>query len=94
VSEAGGRALALEEAHFEELCGGVNASRGIIAATAAALARIDVSAGNAERASEGEWARPEISESGALNIEDGRHPVVEAALAKSGERFVANDCGR
>ncbi|UAB79568.1 DNA mismatch repair protein MutS [Erythrobacter sp. SCSIO 43205] len=92
VSEAGGRALALEEAHFEELCRAVAQVREAIAATAAALARIDVSAGNAERASEGDWARPEISQSGALNIIGGRHPVVEAALAKAGERFVANDC--
>jgi DNA mismatch repair protein MutS len=27
-----------------------------------------------------------------LQIEGGRHPVVEAALVKRGERFVANDC--
>jgi DNA mismatch repair protein MutS len=27
-----------------------------------------------------------------LEVEGGRHPVVERALAKSGERFVANDC--
>jgi DNA mismatch repair protein MutS len=27
-----------------------------------------------------------------LEIEGGRHPVVEAALAAKGERFVANDC--
>jgi len=27
-----------------------------------------------------------------LAITGGRHPVVEAALAKAGERFVANDC--
>jgi len=27
-----------------------------------------------------------------LEIEGGRHPVVEAAVARSGDRFVANDC--
>lgn len=92
VAEAGGHALALEEAHFEELTQAVSASREAIAGTAAALARIDVAASNAERASEGDWARPDISEDGALTIVGGRHPVVEAALAKAGERFVANDC--
>lgn len=92
VSEAGGHALALEEAHFEQLSALVSKAREAIAATAAALARIDVAGSNAERASEGDWARPEISESGALTITGGRHPVVEAALAKTGERFVANDC--
>ena len=92
IAEAGGRALAAEAAHFEELVGEVTAGREAIAATAAALARLDVSTGNAERASEGDWCRPEIGEDTALAITAGRHPVVEAALAKSGERFVANDC--
>ncbi|VVT05057.1 DNA mismatch repair protein MutS [Erythrobacter sp. EC-HK427] len=92
IAEAGGRALAAEEAHFEELCERVNARREAIAATAAALARLDVSAGQAERASEGEWCKPVIVEEPVLDIQAGRHPVVEAALAKAGERFVANDC--
>lgn len=92
VSEAGGRALALEEAHFAELSAVVDGAREEIAATAAALARIDVAAGNAERASEGDWCKPQISQDSTLAIVGGRHPVVEAALGKTGERFVANDC--
>ncbi len=92
ISEAGGRALAAEEAHFEELVEAVVNAREAIARTAAALARIDVAAGNAERASEGEWCRPEIEDAPALDITGGRHPVVEAALGKTGDRFVANDC--
>ncbi|MEP1422368.1 MAG: DNA mismatch repair protein MutS [Erythrobacter sp.] len=92
VSEAGGRAITAEEAHFEELTALVGAAREAIAATAAALARIDVSSGNAERASEGDWCKPTISNAGKLAISNGRHPVVEAALAREGERFVANDC--
>ena len=92
ISEAGGRSLAAEEAHFEELVGEVCDARERIAATAAALARIDVSASNAERAAEGDWARPEMLDEACLEITGGRHPVVEAALAKAGERFVANDC--
>jgi DNA mismatch repair protein MutS len=92
ISEAGGRALAAEEAHFEDLVAQVGEARTAIAAAAAALARIDVAAGNAERASEGDWCRPAIVEDGALSIVGGRHPVVEAALGKSGKRFVANDC--
>ncbi|QUL37516.1 DNA mismatch repair protein MutS [Erythrobacter sp. JK5] len=92
ISEAGGRALAAEDAHFEELVGEVTAARERIAATAAALARIDVAAGNAERASEGDWCRPQIEDEPGIAIAAGRHPVVEAALSKTGERFVANDC--
>ena len=92
IAEAGGHALAAEEAHFEELAGEVVRRAREIAATAAALARIDVAAGQAERAAEGGWALPEIVTDRCLEIEGGRHPVVEAALARSGERFVANDC--
>ncbi|MEO1488276.1 MAG: DNA mismatch repair protein MutS, partial [Pseudomonadota bacterium] len=51
IAEAGGRAIAAEEAHFEELVEAVGAVREAIAHTAEALARIDVAAGNAERAS-------------------------------------------
>jgi len=92
IAEAGGHALAAEEAHFEELVAVAVAERQAIAATAAALARIDVAAGQAERAAEGGWTRPELVEEPVLLIEGGRHPVVEAALALAGERFVANDC--
>ena len=92
IAEAGGHALAAEEAHFEALVGEMVAAREAIAATAAALARIDVAAANAERAAEGDWCRPEIAEDAALAITSGRHPVVEAALAKAGDRFVSNDC--
>ncbi len=92
IAEAGGRALAAEEAHFEELVTAVGAAQLPIAATASALARLDVAAGHAERAAEGDWCRPEILDSAELAITGGRHPVVEAALSKTGERFVANDC--
>ncbi len=92
IAESGGRAVAAEEAHFEELCERISHAREAIAAAAGALARIDVAAGQAERASEGGWCRPEIVDEPCLEIAGGRHPVVEAALARTGERFVANDC--
>lgn len=92
IAEAGAHALAAEETHFETLVGEVVAAREAIAATAAALARIDVSAALAERAVEGDWAQPEMLDEPCLEITGGRHPVVEAALAQGGERFVANDC--
>ncbi|WP_454597872.1 DNA mismatch repair protein MutS [Qipengyuania sp. SM2507] len=92
IAEAGGHALAAEDAHFEALVEEVVARREAIAATAEALARIDVAAGLAERAVEGGWCRPELVDEPCLAIEAGRHPVVEQALARGNERFVANDC--
>ncbi len=92
IAEAGGHALAAEEAHFEALVALVVEAREAIARTADALARIDVAAGLAERAAEGDWCAPAIQDASCLEIVGGRHPVVEAALARAGERFVPNDC--
>ena len=92
VSQAGAHALAAEAAHLEDLTARALASREAIAATADALARLDVAAALAERAAEGGWARPRLVDHPCFDIEGGRHPVVEAAVARAGERFVANDC--
>ena len=92
VTQAGAHALAAEAAHFEDLTAQSLQSAAAVAATADALARFDVASANAERAVEGRWCRPKFVDQPCLAIEGGRHPVVEAALAKSGTQFVANDC--
>jgi len=91
VVEAGAHALAAEAAHLEELTALAVAASAQILATADALARIDVAASHAQRAVEGGWALPSLTDETCLEIEGGRHPVVESALRDSGERFVAND---
>ena len=91
VVEAGARALAAEAAHAEELSRLAIASASRIVAAAEAIARIDVAASHAQRAVEGGWCSPHVTDDPILKIEAGRHPVVEAALADKGERFVAND---
>jgi DNA mismatch repair protein MutS len=92
VTQAGAHALAAEAVHFETLVGLVMARREPIARAADALARIDVAAALAERAAEGGWCRPQFENHPCLDLKGGRHPVVEAALTKAGEPFVANDC--
>ena len=96
VAQAGAHALVAEAAHLEELTEAVLAQRHDIARAASALARLDVAAALAERAAEGGWARPHfVAQDGAgpcLDIGGGRHPVVEDALRKEGQPFVANDC--
>ena len=91
VVEAGAHALAAEAAHAEELTGLAIASTSRMILTAEAIARIDVAASHAQRAAEGGWASPKMTDQPCLEIEAGRHPVVEAALSDTGERFVAND---
>jgi DNA mismatch repair protein MutS len=92
VGQAGAHALAAEAAHLEELIGVTLDRARAIAVTADALARLDVAAGLAERAAEGGWTRPALVDRSCLEIAEGRHPVVEGAVAASGGRFVANDC--
>ena len=91
VVEAGGHAITAEAAHAEELTALAMASANRITATAEAIARLDVAASHAQRAAEGGWTRPAIADQPCLEVEAGRHPVVESALQSSGERFVAND---
>lgn len=92
IASAGERALAREQAIFDELSAAVLEIAPALDALAAALARLDVLAGLADVAATRDWVRPTIEEGGAFLIEGGRHPVVEAALAVSGEPFIANDC--
>ena len=92
VGQAGSHALAAEAAHLEELIAAALASTAAIAATADALARLDVATALAERAAESGWARPAFVSHPCFEIEGGRHPVVESAVAAGGGRFVANDC--
>ncbi len=92
ISQAGDHALAAEAAHFEELREGLLARGPVIAATAQALARLDVCAGLAELAGRDGWVRPTVDDSCAFRIEAGRHPVVEAAQRATRQPFVANDC--
>jgi DNA mismatch repair protein MutS len=91
VTQAGAHAIAAEAAHLEELTQTALIRSAEIAATADVLARLDVAAGLAERSIEGGWCRPEIVDHACFEIEGGRHPIVEAAVAATGERFVAND---
>ncbi|MES2158839.1 MAG: DNA mismatch repair protein MutS [Pseudomonadota bacterium] len=96
VAQAGGHALVAEAAHLEELIAAVLDRKADIARAADALARLDVAAGLAERAAEGGWQRPRFvaddSAGPCLAITGGRHPVVEDALRRDGQPFVANDC--
>jgi DNA mismatch repair protein MutS len=56
---------------------------------AGALAELDVISSLAEVAAERGYVRPTILESGSVEIEQARHPVVETAL--EGSSFVPND---
>ncbi len=90
-------ALARELSLFQELVAAALAEAEALARTAEALAELDVLAGWAVLAREFGYCRPEVGEGDALEISDGRHPVVEQMLRApeagigSGQPFVPND---
>jgi DNA mismatch repair protein MutS len=65
---------------------------GPLAVLARALAEVDLAAGLADLAVGEGWCAPAVTDDRAFDITAGRHPVVEAALRRRGEAFVANDC--
>jgi DNA mismatch repair protein MutS len=92
ILNAAAQALEIERRVFEALRQKVVAAAAAVATTARATAELDVAAALADLASGGDWVRPVVDESRAFAIEGSRHPVVEAALRRQGEPFVANDC--
>ena len=93
IVNAGARALEIEKRIFADLCKAVMATAQATSQTARALAEIDVASGLADLARRQNWSRPKVDQSRAFLIEAGRHPVVEAALAKDGtDQFIPNDC--
>ena len=60
-----------------------------ISRLAAAVAQLDVFSALAQAAVENDYVRPRLNTGPAVEIKDGRHPVVERVLGHG--RFVAND---
>ena len=93
ILNAAGRATTLELEVFEGLRGKVLDHAAALQALAVSIAEIDVASAFAELAMNEGWVRPVLNTSRDFVIEQGRHPVVEAALkAQSSSVFVANDC--
>ena len=82
------RALAREKALYDALLQSLLPFIPDCQRVAAALAELDLLAAFAERARALDWSAPEFSAAPGIEIEQGRHPVVEAQV----EQFIANDC--
>jgi DNA mismatch repair protein MutS len=92
IAQAADRALAIELETFEQLRSLAIDLAAPIQAAAAALAHLDIAAALAEWAVEVEAVRPILDDSLAFEAEAARHPVVEAAVRRSGLPFTPNDC--
>jgi DNA mismatch repair protein MutS len=87
------RALACEKWLYERLLDALQAHLPVLGGLGRALAALDALAALAERAATLGWCRPEFVGHPCIEIEQGRHPVVEARLAETGgPAFIANDC--
>ena len=86
------RALAREKRLYEQLLESLDPQLAALGAVGRALATLDALAALAERAATLGWCRPEFVAHPCIDIDRGRHPVVEARLAETGGgAFIAND---
>jgi len=92
------RAMQREKYLYEQLLQQLQPDIAALSRVAAALAALDVLATLAERAQTLNWCAPEFVRYPCIEIEAGRHPVVEERLAQTAHaagtanaRFIAND---
>jgi DNA mismatch repair protein MutS len=89
VLSADEKRTALEQTIFEKLREQVVAAASALRGAAEAVATLDALSSFAEASARHGYTRPEVDESQVLQIEGGRHPVVERTLKS--ESFVPND---
>jgi len=80
--------VALEAELFEELKKEASKGTPQVQSISEAIAVLDILCSFATSALEKNYARPAVNEGPTISIEDGRHPIIEAAMV--GERFVPN----
>jgi DNA mismatch repair protein MutS len=90
VLSADERAKTRELAIFEHLRQSVSQHLESLLQTAEAVALLDVLAGLAELAARQRYVRPKLLDQPMLDIEEGRHPVLDVTLPAG--TFVPNDC--
>ncbi|MBT9455025.1 MAG: DNA mismatch repair protein MutS [Burkholderiaceae bacterium] len=87
------RALAREKLLFEQVLDALQQQLAPLSLLGRSLSSLDVLAALAERATTLQWCRPEFVSQPCIEMEAGRHPVVEMRLQELGAgEFMANDC--
>jgi DNA mismatch repair protein MutS len=84
------RILEIEQLLYAELVNWMTKFIPEVQKNAALIAQLDCLSGFAQLAKENNYSRPKVDESYALNIKNGRHPVIEKQLPH-GEPYIAND---
>ena len=89
ILTASDRVVALEYELFTKLREDISAASPRVLKSAAAVAEADALASLAAVAVRNNYCRPDVDESGVIDIQEGRHPVVEQVLKDA--LFVPND---
>ena len=89
ILTASDRVVALEYELFTRLRQEISTASGRVLKTTGAVAEADALASLAAVAVRNHYCRPDVDESGVIEIREGRHPVVERVLKDS--LFVPND---
>ena len=84
------RIYAIETRLYAELIARIQQAIPDIQCNSRILAKLDVLAGFAQQAEERHYCRPQMNDGKALDIKEGRHPVIET-LMPAGEEYVPND---
>jgi DNA mismatch repair protein MutS len=85
------RALALEKQLWDELLGALMIHIPVLQRIARAIAELDGLAAFATAAVQNDYRQPEFCKEATIEIEGGRHPVVERQLDGQSGAFIAND---
>lgn len=85
------RALAREKYLYDQLLQSLGSFVAPLSALANALATLDALCALTERSITLNWCTPEFVSTPGIEIESGRHPVVESRLQESGVSFIANN---
>ncbi len=90
ILKAEERIGAIERSLYFEVLSGIQRFSPQLNGNADQLALLDVLSAAAELAQRRGYVRPEVNDGAAIRVQEGRHPVVEAA---SGRGFIPNDLG-
>ncbi|WP_233235826.1 DNA mismatch repair protein MutS [Bordetella sp. LUAb4] len=88
VLSAQDRSLAREKWLYEQVMDALATHVRALSECAGALAELDCLAALADHARRHDWCAPELAEEADIDIDAGRHPVVERSI----ERFTPNSC--
>ncbi len=84
------RIYAIETQLYADLISRIQKDIPAIQVNTRILSKLDVLAGFAEQAAERGYCRPDFNDGKAIDIREGRHPVIETLMAP-GEEYVPND---